>query len=245
MNIKKYKKIVLSIALLILVIFSSGSLLAQEYKEGLWVRTLFGIGLAGEEEISAKANFSGISSKIKSKANVALPYSWHATLSIGGVVVPHLVVHGGFDWQLLSRLKNAKTKTLKGKAIEQAGNYTSLTVGITYYIAPAANLYISPEFRTLLFSGIDGVSGGNGEHNEVTTRSNGLGYSLTIGKEWVMSSSYALGIALGYTRDSYTQTNETTQQSSTPMGTLMEIMSKTETSIKTNIVSLNFSSTFN
>ena len=242
MNVQNIQKITISFGLLAFISFVSTPLLAQEYKGGLWMRTLFGLGVSGNVDSKLMTERPAATSKTKKKYKVVLPRNWRATLSIGGVVASQLAVHGGLDWQSLYQLEDDKNKTLKGKASSTFRSYATLTAGITYYIASAANLYISPELRTLLFSDRDRTDGTSNYQEKSTNKADGIGYGLTIGKEWVISDSKTLGIALSYTSDSHKLDSEYIGMA---ISGGAESRSKTEVTDKINLIHLNFSSTFN
>ena len=150
----------------------------------------------------------------------------------GWVLTSNLAVHGGFSYIVPSyKADMIPGETRDGVSnVKISYNQFIYTLGLSYYFA--SNAYISPELRLKGHANyvqsykvsarslgppiIDTL-----EYNEtIATYNAKLGFGLSIGKEWELSSRLALGLALIYYQDNFEGDKISTyrREESTSMG---------------------------
>lgn len=147
---------------------------------GMLVRLSLGVGGGGVDE-----DWSG--QKLKSSGGAAL-YSF----AVGGAVSPNLALGGDIFGFGLNEPKVSYGDYDYGQQKNSSVNLGGIGFNATYYIMPA-NVYLSGTV------GVARISRSNWSNSgaAVTTKddSSGLGLSLMIGKEWMVSREWGLGVA--------------------------------------------------
>ena len=121
--------------------------------------------------------------------------STHPPLRLGveagwQVIDYHLALHGGLEY-------NHSNFT---KSVDPSYNYLNLNLGASYYLP--LNFYISPQVRLILNGSASFQSEHVTEEINVPIEGEGLGFGISIGKEWYTDTRMIWGVALTYTRDS-------------------------------------------
>jgi hypothetical protein len=158
---------------------------AEKVHHGLYLRLQVGPGYT---------NMSGGSKGLDAKVSGA---GLGLSAAIGGAVAPNLIVFAeGMTARALS-----PDVTLGGVDYSPAGGSISAGVvgfgaGLAYYLMPV-NIYVSAAFLATWLNIIDDSD----ENNHVTLWETSIGYGLdaSIGKEWFISDSLGLGVALQLT----------------------------------------------
>jgi hypothetical protein len=161
-----------------LLLFLAGSDLwagERDHEDGFFLRLSGGGGGAGTSVDVLGSNFemSGASGDIN--------------LAIGAIVAPNLALHGTvFGWLVSD--PDVKFAGASGSANADLG-FNAIGGGLTYYFMPV-NIYLS---------GSLGVGNLTVDSGSVSAKSEaGLGMDFTAGKEWWVSSKWALGVAGGF-----------------------------------------------
>jgi len=149
----------------------------QNHEDGFFLRLSAGGGFANTKLESGNAN-------VKMSGGAG-----DLNFAIGAIVSPNLALHGTlFGW--LVDDPDIKVSGTGGQANADL-DLTAFGGGVTYYFMPS-NIYVSGSV------GIGKLSiKGGGTYGETDP---GPVFDLTVGKEWWVSSSWALGVAgaLGY-----------------------------------------------
>ena len=148
---------------------------------GLLVRLSLGIGGGAVNE-----DWNG-GSTLKSSGGAAL-YS----LAVGGAVSPNLSLGGDLFGFGLNEPNVSYGDYDYGKQKNSSVNVGGIGFNATYYVMPA-NVYLSGTLGVVRIARSNWSSSGA----SVTTKddSSGLGLSLMVGKEWMVSREWGLGVA--------------------------------------------------
>lgn len=119
-------------------------------------------------------------------------------LQVGWAVLENFILYGESSFYLNKNVILIKNEVnVSNLAVEYGIN--SFSLGTSYYIMPA-NIYISPSIRfpAMMIS----LSDPNNSFVTITGESSiGIGYGISIGKEWWVSQHWGLGVALNFTYD--------------------------------------------
>ncbi|NTW49303.1 MAG: hypothetical protein HGB19_06170 [Chlorobiales bacterium] len=121
---------------------------------------------------------------------------------IGGAIDENLILHATLNGKVLS----GPTIEITGYPSVQAPSSVSfnevmLGGGLTYYVMPA-NIFFSGSLGIGRFS----ISNDNNSSAEVTTET-GFSMQVKVGKEWWVSDTWALGIAVTYGKTNLTNSS--------------------------------------
>ncbi len=180
------KIIILFLSMSILLLPSFVHAQERDHNSGLLLRFLLGGG---------QGSFIGENSsdKIEHEGTARL-----FNFQLGWFVAPNWALYGG-----LSTIGAGDTDVKTNSVEVSDGVYqvSNLVFGISYYIMPI-NISISPEWHFRGKATTQFKNDENGLKREHTYK-NGSGFGFTVGKEWFVSSSWGLGVALSYYQDTF------------------------------------------
>ena len=180
------KKILLSIALAAVSAFAVS---APRTHDGFFLNATMGFG------------YSNFSDELeKGLATVECKgFSYEGTFKIGGAVVQNVILHAtiGLD-VLFADLKGKEKGYGETASLSHDGfNIFMLGGGLTYYFPGATNAYISASVGATDFSITV-----KGHDYDILDIDSGLGFNITIGKEWWMNNELGLGVAFSFNHNS-------------------------------------------
>ena len=192
------KKISRLTLMMIIAFILPSSIMAQKEKaqkkteegythEGFFLR--FQLGSASEP-FTGKAADSSQTADNTSRNPAAFVSS-----QVGISVAPNLALHAGFNLISVPNIEVSFESDNEVSFENETGLITSdqgydifaLSLGLSYYFA--YNFYISPEYHSIATLRISDLTQG-------TWLGAGIGYGLTVGKEWWVDKYWGLGIAL-------------------------------------------------
>ena len=162
--------------------------------ECFFTRLLVGVG-SSEYEL----NLGSQQAAVQSKGDESSSFGPRLGLEAGWQVLDYkLALHGGVDYTGLILFGDSDTKF----------SYASLNLGASYYLpfqilSPYIH-YVGLQFRVPLGGTLEFHSDiGNGKTPlAIPIESGGLGFGISIGKEWYASDRIVYGVAFSYTTDS-------------------------------------------
>ena len=168
--------------------------------------------------------------------------AFEAALSVGGVVIPNLAIHGGLDFAVIGNLRGVDDDDNNESP---HSNYSHLSLGLTYYIMPA-NIYIAYDIRSLLYGyRYRNVDDKGRVTSEGIQKSDGLGYRFVVGKEWFVNSNYGIGIALSYSHTPTKHEDKNVEYPAAGCSICDSSESNSTLNEEVNILGIAFSTTFN
>ena len=179
------KKILLSIALAAVSAFAVS---APRTHDGFFLNATMGLGFSSFTEevpdVKAKLTCEGV--------------AYEGTFKIGGAVAQNFILHGTIGVDILFSDLEASSRYGDNAKLKHDGfNIVMIGGGFTYYFLPQDNFYASASIGATDYSiTIDG------NDFSFTDLDAGLGFNITLGKEWWMNNELGLGVAFSYTHNS-------------------------------------------
>lgn len=160
---------------------------APRTHDGFFLNATMGLGFSSfTEEVSganAKLTCEGI--------------AYETNLKIGGAVVQNFILHATFGIDILFSDLKASSRYESATLKHDGFNIIMIGAGFTYYFLPQDNFYASASIGATDYSITIG-----GNDFSFTDLDAGLGFNITLGKEWWMNNELGLGIAFSYTHNS-------------------------------------------
>ena len=184
---------------IIKVTFSRGR--SERGYADFFARLLVGVGQA---EYGIKLNTSREEPELKSThppLRLGLEAGWQ-------LIDYSLALHGGFDYSYSNFYSSS----------EPTYSYLTLSAGLSYYfsipkLSFAQNMYISSQIRTAQSGSASFSSKFAEQEANVSIEGEGLGYGISLGKEWYTDTWKIWGVALTYTHDSLKSQQKIIQES--------------------------------
>ena len=180
------KKILLSIALAAICAFATS---APKTHDGFFLNATMGLGYSSFKEDVAKGMAT-----LECKG-----LAYEGTFKLGGAVTQNFILHATVSLNVLfPDLEGKERGYAETQKIPHDGfNMFMLGAGFTYFFPVEENIYMSASV------GMTDVSiTFNGNDYDLTDLDTGIGFNITVGKEWWMNSELGFGIALSYTHNS-------------------------------------------
>ncbi len=181
-------------------------------KPGLFFRGAFGIGQTSAEfddDVGLgliRTSSGGLrrAYDISSLSNLGL----QASAVLGGALNQNIALHGGLDYTSMFQDEVAPAPGVNLGKIGVTYNYLSLRLGLSYYTS--SYFFISPEIRialsgTMTYELLENCIAINSDFCEIgddDIESDGLGFGLSLGKDWLLETGWMLGGGITYVRDS-------------------------------------------
>ncbi|SIO38070.1 hypothetical protein [Fibrobacter sp. UWB11] len=180
------KKFLLSIAL---AAVSAFAISAPKTHDGFFLNGTMGFGYSGFEEEVEK----GLAT-LECKG-----FAYEGSFKIGGAVTQNVILHATIGLNVLFPDLEGKERGYSGsqKIAHDGFNIFMLGGGLTYFFPSESNIYVSASV------GLTDISiTFDGNDYDLTDLDNGIGFNITVGKEWWMNDELGLGVALSYTHNS-------------------------------------------
>ena len=160
---------------------------APRTHDGFFLNATMGLGYSSFTE-----EVSGVRAKLTCEG-----IAYDTGLKIGGAITPNFILHGTIGVDILFSDLKASSGYEKATLKHDGFNIVMIGAGFTYYFLPQDNIYASASIGATDYSITI-----NGDDLSFTDLDAGLGFNITLGKEWWMNSELGLGIAFSYTHNS-------------------------------------------